>query len=258
MLATHGRSFWILDDLGPLRQLASGAVETDGVVLFKPRDTVRWASARGFNSRPTEGRNYFRSTGLVVSYENRKNEKGEVERHWLDAGANPDDGVVIQYYLPEKPGDDISLTIKDSEGNTVQSYSSKKLDDQHYKDNPGLTRPPVVKADQGSNRFVWDFRYPNATPVPDDTGSMGFAGGAPTGPKAVPGRYTVELTVGGTTLSQDFEVLGDSRTGASQADYQEQFDLSTTGQRQAVGAARRRQPHAQGPQAGRYVDRAAG
>ena len=226
VLATHGRSFWVLDDLGPLRQLANGEAEANGATLFKPRNTVRWASARGFNSRPTEGRNYFRSTGLVVSYENVKNEDGEVERQWLDAGENPADGVVIQYYLSEKPDDDITLTIKDSDGEVVQGYSSAKPDDEHYKKNPGLTKPPVVSADQGANRFVWDFRYPNATQVPDDTGSMGFAGGAPTGPKAVPGRYSVELTVGNQTLSQDFEVLGDSRTGASQEGYQEQFDLT--------------------------------
>ncbi|MEZ4571387.1 MAG: hypothetical protein R2849_13875 [Thermomicrobiales bacterium] len=226
VLATHGRSFWILDDLGPLRQLAKGEVDTDGAVLFKPRNTVRWATARGFNSRPSEGRNYFRSAGLVVSFDVEKNEEGELERQWLDAGANPPEGVVIQYYLPEEPEDDITLTIKDSDGNTVQSYSSAKPKDEDYKDKPGLTKPTPVPADEGANRFVWDFRYPNATQVPDDTGSMGFAGGSPTGPKAVPGRYTVELTVGGTTLSQDFEVLGDSRTGASQADYQEQFDLT--------------------------------
>ncbi|CAN5605923.1 hypothetical protein BH23CHL2_BH23CHL2_26390 [soil metagenome] len=226
VLATHGRSFWILDDLGPLRQLAKGEVESDGVVLFKPRDTVRWAAARGFNRPPSEGRNYFRSAGLVVSFEVEKDADGKLERTWLDAGANPPEGVVIQYYLPDKPEDEISLTIKDSEGNEVQSYSSAKPDDKHYKDNPGLTKPPVVDADQGANRFVWDFRYPNATQVPDDTGSMGFAGGAPTGPKAVPGRYSVELKVGDQTLSQDFEVLADSRTGASQADLQEQFDLT--------------------------------
>ncbi|HLT21380.1 MAG TPA: hypothetical protein VKZ96_18130, partial [Thermomicrobiales bacterium] len=122
--------------------------------------------------------------------------------------------------------EDITLTIKDSAGNEVRSYSSAKPKDEDYKDKPGLRKPTPIPANQGANRFVWDFRYPNATEVPDDTGSMGFAGGVPTGPKAVPGRYTVELKVGDQTLSQEFQVLADPRTGASQEDLQEQFDLS--------------------------------
>jgi hypothetical protein len=207
--------------------MASGATSTDGVTLFKPRTTVRWGAARGFNRPPSEGRNYFRSAGLVVSFEGEKNADGGVEQQWLDAGGNPPDGVVIQYYLPDKPEEDIALTIKDGEGNEVRSYSSAKPKDEDYKDKPGLTKPTPIPAKQGANRFVWNFRYPDATQVPDDAGSMGFAGGVPTGPKAVPGRYSVELTVGGQTLSQAFEVAGDPRTGASQADYQEQFELAT-------------------------------
>ncbi|MFW6074403.1 MAG: VPS10 domain-containing protein [Chloroflexota bacterium] len=225
VVGTHGRSFWILDDITPLRKIAQGEIG-EGATLHQPGPTRRWAAARGFNRPPSPGLNFFRSAGLVTSFKYEKKPDGEDERTWLDAGENPPDGVVIQYYLPEKPDGEVKLTVRDASGNEIRSFSSVKPKDEDYKDKPGLTKPKPIPAEQGANRFVWDFRYPRAVEVPDDTGSMGFAGGINTGPKAPPGTYQVDLEFDGQTLSQRFEVLPDPRTDASQEDYQEQFDLA--------------------------------
>jgi photosystem II stability/assembly factor-like uncharacterized protein len=225
VVATHGRSFWILDDITPLRQLATDAVEQDGVILYQPQPTRRWGMAPGFGHGAQPGRNYSSAGGLTMSFEQVTTPDGKTKNISLDAGDNPPEGVVFQYYLPQQPKDDITLTIKDADGNEMRSYSSKEIADDEYKDKPGLTRREVVPAKEGGNRFVWNFRYPNATEVPDDTGSMGFARGL-NGPKAAPGTYSVELKVGNTTRTQPFEILPDPRTGATEADYREQFELA--------------------------------
>ena len=139
----------------------------------------------GFPSDPTPGRNYRSAGGLTTSYEQVTTAEGETKQISLDAGDNPPEGVLILYHLPTEPkeGEPLTLTIRNAEGAEIRTFTSDKPDDQHYKDNPGLTKPTPLPAKAGANRFVWDLRYPNATEVPDDTGSMGFARGR-TGPKA--------------------------------------------------------------------------
>lgn len=218
VVATHGRSFWILDDITPLRQLATGDVSGD-TVLFRPRDTRRFASSPGFGRPPQLGRNFRMAGGVLTAFEHEKKADGEGESFNLDAGENPVDGVVVQYYFASEPADEVTLTFKDGDGKEIRSFGSKKPDkDEDKKD-------PVVAAKSGANRFVWDFRYPGPVEVPDDTGSMGFAG-TPQGPKAVPGSYIVELSAGGETITQEFEILGDARTGSSQKDYEAGFKLA--------------------------------
>ncbi len=225
VVATHGRCFWILDDISPLRQLKEGTAPTDGNSIFQPRPTIRWAAGGGFRRPPSPGLNFTRAGGLTVSLRQITKPDGELETVFLDGGENPPSGVVFNYFLTEKPKEDITLTIKDAGGNEVRTYSSAKPKDADYKDKPGLKKPTPIPAKQGANRFVWDLRYPAATEVPDDTGSMGFAAGVNTGPRAVPGTYTAELKVGNQTLTQEFEIVPDPRLDASQDDLQAAFDL---------------------------------
>ena len=130
----------------------------------------------------------------MTAYEQVVKPDEDPEQRMLDAGENPPSGVVIQYYLKDKPEGEITLTFLDKAGNEIRSFSSIKPDDAYYKDKPGLTKPQAIKANAGANRFVWDMRYPNATEVPDDAGSMGFARG-PNGPRVAPGEYQVQLKV---------------------------------------------------------------
>ena len=210
VVATHGRGFWILDDLGPLRQLAA----SDGhavMTLFQPRDTTRWLRYGGFGHAPVDGRNYRMASGLVVTFDRAENEHGQVEETYIDAGNNPDDGVLIHYFLADEPGDDeIAIAISDAEGDEIIRYANNAETDK-------LKLYPK----QGSNRFVWNFRYPDAAEIEGDEIANGLIGG----PKAAPGTYTVSLSVGEQTQSHEFTILPDPRLDASPEDLRAQFDL---------------------------------
>jgi hypothetical protein len=224
IVGTHGRSFWILDDISPLRQIARDASEAEAR-LFAPRDTIRFTGAGGFSGHaPVPGRNYRSAGGLATTYEHTVKPDEDPEQRFWDAGENPPNGVVVQYYLKDKPEGEVTLTFLDKGGKEIRSFSSIKPDEKEYKDKPGLTKPTAIKAAGGANRFVWDMRYPNATEVPDDAGSMGFVRG-PNGPRVAPGDYQVQLKVGDKTLTESFKVLPDPRVGASQKDYNEQLAL---------------------------------
>src|SRR5690606_9272945 len=211
VVATHGRSFWILDDLSPLRQVATGAVDPEGVVLFKPRDTVRWLRYSGFGHAPIDGRNYRMANGLVVTFVREADENGQYTETYIDAGNNPPDGVLIHYYLDSAPGDrEVAIAIGDADGNEIIRFSNKAEQDK-------LKLYPK----QGANRFVWNFRYPDATAIEGDEVSKAFLNG----PKAAPGDYTVTLAVDGDEQRQSFSILPDPRLSASLDDLRAQFDL---------------------------------
>ena len=221
VLATHGRAFWILDDLTPLHQLADAALDAaanTGAYLFKPRETVRqWRLWGVYQGKSTDRVNYRMSLGMLTSFYETKNAAGEIERTFLDVGENPPQGVIISYYLkdkPEEPADDISLTILDGAGQEIISFSSREDDD-------GENGSPRLPKEAGLNRFVWDMRYPDARAVPGD-----FAGEAKqTGPLAPVGGYQVRLTVGEVSQTQAFDLVLDPRAEGSPADIQAQFDL---------------------------------
>ena len=224
VVGTHGRGFWILDDISPLRQLAQDAADGDNRLL-KPRDTIRYPGGGGFAGHaPVPGRNYRFAAGMMTTYEQIQKPGEQPEQVWLDAGQNPDNGVVVQYFLKDKPEDEVTLTFMDKDGNGIRSFSSTKPDDAEYKDKPGLTKPTPIKAEAGANRFVWDMRYPNAVEVPDDAGSMGFARG-PNGPRAKPGEYQVQLEVGDKTYTESFKIVPDPKIARSQEEYDEQLDF---------------------------------
>ncbi|HWP82945.1 MAG TPA: glycosyl hydrolase [Bacteroidota bacterium] len=196
VVATHGRSFWILDDLTPLHQIGDELAKAD-VYLFQPRHAYRM---RG----------------------------GSANIPGIPVGKNPPNGAVIFYYFKSKPEGEVKLDILDSKGGLVKSFSSKieRREDGEQDEFAaffgGGQGQQRVSAEAGMNRFVWDFRYPDAVTVP---GALLWSG-TTRGPLCVPGTYQVRLTVGGKSYTQSFEVKPDPRIPTTQEQYQAQFDLS--------------------------------
>ncbi len=211
VVATHGRSFWILDDISPLRQMVDEVLCKD-VHLFKPRDTTRFAGKEGFGHQAIQGKNLKAANGLNVTYKQTTNPDGETEIFFLDAGNNPPDGVIVHYSFKEQPGGEVTLTFLDKEGNEIKSFSSQKDEKKKEK---------RVKTEAGTNRFVWNMRIADATLIEGDEVSKTFVGG----PKVAPGEYQVQLKVGDKTLTESFQILGDPRVGSTQADFDAQFAL---------------------------------
>ncbi len=195
VLATHGRSFWILDDLSPLRQF-NDEVGRQSVYLYMPATAYRMHNV----AEETTSK-------LVV------------------AGANPPPGAVVYYYVKEVPKSEVAIEILDSTGNVVRRYSSQKTDPPDEPRNPeDKKREKQIKPEAGLNRFVWDLRYASASNVPDYY-LFEYKDGA-RGPFAVPGKYQVRLTVDGKSLTAPLELKLDPRLNVAQADLQEQFDLA--------------------------------
>ena len=220
--ATHGRSFWITDGLGLLRQLAAGPAAP--VRLFEPAPALRMAG--DFDPTAASGKQYATGLGLPGAQYVAKMPDGGFERRLLDAGANPRAGVVLHYHLQEEPQGEVTLAFHDANGTDICSFSSVKpeppaADGADGKDRP-LDEPsnePLVPVKAGMNRFVWDMRYPGARQIAGSTDR-------PSGPVAAPGRYEARLTVAGETHRQPFEIRKDPRIAATQQDMQAQFDLA--------------------------------
>ncbi len=199
VLATHGRAFWILDHLEVLRQM-NPAVSHDSIYLFQPAKTYL-----------TTGRS-FHYPGMTV-------------------GENPANGLVLFYYLREKPGngDTVKLTLLTQKGDTITAFSNRTGRNGQPVHRPKGFYPDTTKvyggalpARQGLNRYVWNLRYPEATRVP---GAI-FWGGGLAGPKIVPGTYRAVLSLNGKPVaSRDFKVALDPRYHATQEDLQKQFDF---------------------------------
>ncbi len=209
--ATHGRAFWILDDLTPLYQISDEVAEKPAH-LFTPGEAYRFRNLGRFNQGSNGQKIYGRVSGMLVTSYQKQDETGENRIDFLDAGKNPPSGVVIHYYLKDAPEGDVTLTILDEGGNEIKTFSSST------KNGRKLTR----KA--GSNRFVWDMRYPDAQGL-EDAPSGPRAQDNLVGPVAVPGTYKAQLTVNGATLTETFKIEKDTRVDASHADLQAQFDL---------------------------------
>ena len=196
VVATHGRSFWILDDITPLRQLNSPLIAAPAI-LFEPQRAyrVRWNM----------------NTDTPIPQEE-------------PAGQNPPDGAIINYYL-DKKATAVSLEIMDGSGSMVRKYSNK---DTLYK-LPDLNIPlywirpqQVLSAEAGAHRFLWDMHYtPLNVPASYPIAAI-YMNTAPveTAPWAEPGKYRVKLTVDGKTYEQNFEVVMDPRVKTSPADLQ--------------------------------------
>ncbi|MBV9169137.1 MAG: glycosyl hydrolase [Chloroflexi bacterium] len=194
VVATHGRSFWILDDISPVRQLTADRIRSSEY-LFQPRPTyrLRLASrrlAQDANAQP-DMVNYARADASLVSFES----SGGTADHLLDAGANPPAGVQIFYYLREQPADDMRLEILDGAGAPIRSFDRAEL-----------------HAHAGLNRFVWSMRYP-APPSVQKVGNLD-PWERSHGPMVLPGPYRARLVVNGQRLEQPFEILADPRLDA--------------------------------------------
>jgi len=216
--ATHGRSFWILDDLTPLHQLTDQITQSPAHLL-KPRPTYKLIPPLGAGRPPAPGKNYMMALGVAATFYEIKKPDGETVRVFLDAGKNPPNGVVVTYYLKQKPEGDVTLTFLDAKGETIKTFSSKTADEGTPTD--GASQEPRVLVEVGMNRFVWNMRYPDVTKVPGDVTTERSL----TGPAAPPGLYQVQLTIGGQTYPQSFEIRKDPRISTTQEELEAQFTL---------------------------------
>jgi len=214
--ATHGRSFWILDGLTQIHQITDDLSEKP-FQLLKPGTTHRLRSP-GNPRKPSSGKHYRLGLGADVTFTEVTGPEGETFRKFLDAGENPPHGVVITYYLKEKPEEEITLSVLDSSGRLIKTFSSQAAGEE-AKDGAG---EPRLRTQPGMNRFTWNMRYPDARKVPGDKTTEDIV----TGPTAPPGTYQVSLAVGGQEQTQTFEIVKDPRVSAGQADLEAQFQLA--------------------------------
>jgi photosystem II stability/assembly factor-like uncharacterized protein len=218
VVGTHGRSFWIIDDISPLRQMA-GDIAEKRAHLFAPRDTIRFPGGRGFGHKPVPGKNYWFAGGMIPSYDLTVKPDGETEQHYLDAGNNPPNGVLVHYFLKEDAGEDLSLTFLTSDGQEIRTFKGKPQDSGEKKDEKD--DDPKAPSAAGGQRFVWDMRHEGPTKISDgDPIEFPVAG-----PQVTPGEYRVRMTVGDETQEASFRIFPDPRLGASQSDYDAQFAL---------------------------------
>lgn len=203
--ATHGRSFWILDNISLLHQLDADAI-SDPVHLFHPRETVRFKQGAALAGRLGSGS--------------------------ANDGENPPNGVVVPFYLKEKPTGAVTLKILRERGATTEEVRTFTLDTSGVApvaetprasggeegEAPAAARTRRATAVAGANTFIWDMRYPAA----DVIAGVVFQGRA-AGPLAAPGTYRVELAAGGRTYTESFKLVRDSRLPYSDADLEEQF-----------------------------------
>ena len=205
LAGTHGRGFWILDDITPLRQMTEQATSANAH-LFAPQTAmrVRW--------------NTNSDTPLPPD---------------VPAGQNPPDGAIIDYYLKADASAPVTLEILDSSGKLLRKYASN---DPVPPPDPQLAipaywlRPPqVLSGKAGFHRFLWDVHLQPVPGIkPEYPIAAVYKNTAPvaTSPWAMPGKYTVVLTVDGKRYTRDLTLVMDPRVKTSVADLQKQFDLS--------------------------------
>jgi Sortilin, neurotensin receptor 3, len=215
VVATHGRSFWILDDLSQLRQIHDELAESSNH-LFAPRDTVRMPTDLfgAFWGSPG-GKNYHVTFGQNATYYVDEDETGRMRTRILDAGADIERGVRITYLLHEDATGTATLTISDGDGKEIATYSSAVPEDK--KERAGNQ---YIPAKEGMNEFLWEMNYPAGVKMTDTDFH-----GRPAGPLAMPGAYRATLTVGDWSMTQPFELVKDPRVTTSDADLAEQFEL---------------------------------
>ncbi|HLI51501.1 MAG TPA: glycosyl hydrolase [Thermomicrobiaceae bacterium] len=215
IVATHGRGFWVLDDIAAIEEASSEIAEKQSH-LFRPQPATRWITHHGFGSAGGPGTNYTAIGSTHGSYHVVTDPDGTTRQQFLDAGNNPPDGVYVDYYLESEPEGAVKLTFLDDDGHEIRSYSSELGESAN-----GDKKATLVLAKAGINRFVWDMRYPDAVNVP---GAM-FRGGGVQGPIAPPGSYQVRLEANGETQTQRFEIRRDPRLDTTDEALQEQFKL---------------------------------
>ncbi|HLY62925.1 MAG TPA: glycoside hydrolase [Terriglobia bacterium] len=208
IVATHGRSFWILDDITPLRQISETVAKSEAY-LFKPEAAYRVK------------RDTYTDTPMPPDE---------------PMGENPPDGAVIDYFLGSAASGPVSIEILDSDGKLVRRYSSADKPETTEAEMAKTVSVPLywvrmpknLSAEAGMHRWVWDLHYPAPksdrhgypiSAVPHDTPSE------PQGPTALPGQYAVRLTVNGHSTSAPLTVKMDPRVKATRDGLVRQFTL---------------------------------
>ena len=215
VVATHGRSFWILDDLSQVRQ-AHDDLQGAANYLFKPRDTVRTPPDLfgAFWGRPG-GKNYHVTIGQNATYYVDDDETGHMRNRVIDGGDDLERGVRITYLLDEDATGSATLTISDAAGNEIETFSSEIPSEK--KDRAGNR---YIHAKEGMNAFQWSMNHSSGVKMADTDFH-----GRPPGPLATPGTYQATLTVGDWSMTQSFDLVKDPRVTTSDEDFAEQFAL---------------------------------
>jgi photosystem II stability/assembly factor-like uncharacterized protein len=198
VVGTHGRAFWILDDLSPIRQFKDEITQKDAF-LYTPATAYRIQGGASGELHPSKR-----------------------------TGQNPPVGAVIYYFLKDAPKAETEgkIEILDGGGKVIRKYSSTEVKQPEEPLDPDDKKPEKeIKAEAGLNRFVWDLRYEEAHRVPGYY-LWEYNRGAQ-GPVAAPGHYQVRLTVGSQSQTAPLEVALDPRVKVSQADLDRQFGLLT-------------------------------
>ncbi|MDQ2857914.1 MAG: glycoside hydrolase [Candidatus Eremiobacteraeota bacterium] len=206
VVGTHGRSFWILDDIAPLREGAAG-LRGASAHLFAP--------ARAYRVR----RNSNTDTPLPPEE---------------PAGQNPPDGAIIDYWLGPGAAGPVVLEIDDASGRRVRSFSSNdfagRIDPQIDVPTYWLQPPHLLSAAPGAHRFVWNLRYPgpqspiSAYPI---SAIVHDTPRSPEGVLALPGAYVVRLIAGGRSYARTLHVAMDPRVTATPGDLRKQYRLAS-------------------------------
>src|SRR5258708_1511726 len=193
VVATHGRSFWVLDNITPLRQIVGNAANA-GIILYKPQLVLR------------------------LHLPDQVDRRGPV-------GDNPPPGAIVDYYFKTAPKEEVKLEILDGSGKLVRSLSSKeKKDGEQPPEWPDQVKEvTTISAAEGMNGYAWNMRWEPPVKIP---GAF-YSGLGPQGPLAQPGQYNVKLTVGDQSRTQPLEIMLDPRVKAMSADdLQKQFALA--------------------------------
>jgi len=206
VVGTYGRSFWVLDDISPLRQITP-AVATEPAHLFKPGDAVRVRrNVNGDTPFPPE----------------------------IPHALNPPNGAIIYYYLFSKPSSPITLDVSDSKGQPVRHYSSES--ETLANDTPPpvpdfwIEKPKAMPAEAGMSRICWNLRYdspPAFSHSYEINANPGETPPSPEGPLVMPGEYTLTLTVDGKAYKQTVTVKNDPRSPASPGNLKAQVECQT-------------------------------
>ena len=177
VVATHGRSFWVLDDVTPLRQLDVQSAGTDALL-------------------------YQAQTALRLHYPD------EIDKHGA-VGQDPPPGAIIDYYFKTAPQGEVVLEILDAKGQVVRRLSSKeeKKDDQPPEWPDRVEEAKTIPAHAGMNRYAWNLRYEEPLQIP---GAF-YSDDGPQGPLALPGDYTVRLTANGKSQTASLKLALDPR-----------------------------------------------
>jgi len=196
VVATHGRAFWVLDDVSPLRQFTDD-VEQKPAFLYAPATAYRIQAGASSERHPSKVR-----------------------------GQNPPAGAVIYFFLKDAPKAEAEAKIEilDASGKVIRKYSSAEVDPLDEPPGPDDKKPEKqIKPEAGLNKFVWDLRYEDARRVP---GYYLWAyGSGAHGPVAAPGHYQVRLSANGQTLTAPLDLKLDPRVNISQADLEQEFNF---------------------------------